>query len=48
MQSTEPMQISESIGKRVDPTYSKVLQLRLKELLNNQNDRYIYIHLYAK
>ncbi|KAL9539702.1 hypothetical protein MBANPS3_010119 [Mucor bainieri] len=38
MQATESLQIPESIGKRVDPTYSKVLQLRLKELLNSQND----------
>lgn len=44
MQATESLQIPESIGKRVDPTYSKVLQLRLKELLNSQNDRYV---LYA-
>ncbi|GAN05502.1 MRNA capping enzyme, alpha subunit [Mucor ambiguus] len=40
MQATEPLQIPESIGKRVDPTYSKVLQLRLKELLNSQNDSF--------
>ncbi|KAG1058539.1 hypothetical protein G6F42_028633 [Rhizopus arrhizus] len=40
MQATESLQIPESIGKRVDPTYSKVLQLRLKELLNSQNDSF--------
>ncbi|CEP19019.1 hypothetical protein [Parasitella parasitica] len=40
MQATESLQLPESIGKRVDPTYSKVLQQRLKELLNSQNDSF--------
>jgi hypothetical protein len=31
--------LPEFIGKRVDPTYSKILQKRLKELLHTSNDR---------
>jgi hypothetical protein len=35
----DSLQLSDSIGKRVDPTYSKVLHTRLTELLHSQNDR---------
>jgi hypothetical protein len=39
MRQTDCIQLSEMIGKRVDPTFSKILQARLNELLSSQNDR---------
>lgn len=49
MPNSESLLLPESIGKRVDPTYSKTLQARLQELLHSQNDWYddiIHTHLY--
>ncbi|CAO3611848.1 unnamed protein product [Mucor hiemalis] len=40
MANANSLQLPESIGKRVDPTYSKTLQARLKELLHTQNDSF--------
>lgn len=39
MPNSENGQLPEFIGKRVDPTYSKILQQKLKELLHTTSDR---------